>query len=306
MRKLRLGSTFVIAAVAMASVAVPTLAQSGAPPAACTPTDPQLNVVFIPKNLNNPYFDAAELGGQKAATELCGLISMVGPQDPSAAGQVPFIQDTTTTGASAIAIAAQDPDAIAPSLKDAMSKGIYVVGFDSPPAVGAYNVFVNQVDFSGVGTLLAEWACELAPDCSGQIAILSAAETSPNQNAWIAGMKETLTQDKYKNLELVATVYGNDKSQDSTVQAQGLLQTYPDLKVIVSPTSIGIVAASQVVEQAKSSVKVTGLGFPNEMRTYVKNGTAPVFGLWSVPDLGYLTYYIANLLVTKQIDRCTG
>ena len=63
--------------------------------------------------------------------------------------------------------------------------GIKVVGFDSSPAVGAYDVFVNQVDFSGVGINLADWACELAPNCTGDIAILSAAATATNQNAWI-------------------------------------------------------------------------------------------------------------------------
>ena len=66
-----------------------------------------------------------------------------------------------------------------------MAAGIKVVGFDSSPAVGAYDVFVNQVDFSGVGVNLADWACELAPSCTGEIAILSAAATATNQNAWI-------------------------------------------------------------------------------------------------------------------------
>ena len=70
--------------------------------------------------------------------------------------------------------------------------GIKVVGFDSSPAVGAYDVFVNQVDFSGVGVNLADWACELAPSCTGEIAILSAAATATNQNEWIELMKTTL------------------------------------------------------------------------------------------------------------------
>ena len=92
-----------------------------------------------------------------------------------------------------------------------MAAGIKVVGFDSSPAVGAYNVFVNQVDFSGVGVNLADWACELAPNCTGDIAILSAAATATNQNAWIDLMKKTLAGDaKYKGLKLVDTVYGDD------------------------------------------------------------------------------------------------
>ena len=135
-----------------------------------------------------------------------------------------------------------------------MAAGIKVVGFDSSPAVGAYNVFVNQVDFSGVGVNLADWACELAPSCTGDIAILSAAATATNQNAWIDLMKTTLATDaKYKGLKLVDTVYGDDDATKSTTQAQGLLTKYPNLKVIVAPTTVGILAAAQVVKEANKS-----------------------------------------------------
>ncbi len=275
----------------------------------CTPSDPPLSVTFIPKQVNNAYFDAAASGAAVAAGELCGEFNQVGPSEAKADLQVPFIQDATTNQVSAIAISAAGPDAIVPALQQAMDSGIKVVGYDSAPAVGAYDVFVNQVDFSGVGVLLAEWACELAPDCAGEIAVLSAAATATNQNAWIALLEETLANDeRFANLDLVTVVYGDDDPQVSTQQAQGLLQTYPDLKVIVAPTTVGVLAAAQVVKQegASDSVKVTGLGFPNEMREFVKDGTAPVFGLWSVPDLGYLTYYIASQLVDGTITGAEG
>jgi rhamnose transport system substrate-binding protein len=189
-----------------------------------------------------------------------------------------------------------------------MAKGIKVVGFDSSPAVGAYDVFVNQVDFSGVGVNLADWACELAPSCTGEIAILSAAATATNQNAWIDLMKTTLGEAKYAGLKLVDTVYGDDDATKSTQQAQALLTKYPNLKVIVAPTTVGILAAAQVVSQAgkSASVKVTGLGFPNDMRPFVKDGTSPVFGLWSVPDLGYLSAQIAMKLVSGEITGKEG
>ena len=54
------------------------------------------------------------------------------------------------------------------------------------------------------------------------------------------------------------------------------------------------------------SVKVTGLGFPKQMASYVKDGTAPEFGLWSVPDLGYLTFYVADALVKGTITGKEG
>jgi rhamnose transport system substrate-binding protein len=293
---------------APASVAPAASVPAASVPAASVPAAGPITVGYLPKDIVNQYFAAAKTGVDKAATELGGTVTEVGPNEAKADLQVPFITDLTTKKVSAIIVSADDKDAVAPSLQAAMAAGIKVVGFDSSPAVGAYNVFVNQVDFSGVGVNLSDWACELAPSCTGDIAILSAAATATNQNAWIDLMKTTLKLDKYKGLKLVDTVYGNDDATVSTTQAQGLLTKYPNLKVIVAPTTVGILAAAQVVKAAGKSatVKVTGLGFPNDMKPFVKDGTSPVFGLWSVPDLGYLAYWIAAKLVSGEIKGTEG
>ena len=302
-----------IALIAVAALAFGACSSSGsssapASAAASAPAGGGMTVGYLPKDIVNQYFAAAKTGIDKAATELGATVTQVGPPEPKADLQIPFITDLTTQKVKAIIISADDKDAVAPSLKAAMDQGIKVVGFDSSPAVGAYNVFVNQVDFSGVGINLADWACELAPSCTGDIAILSATATATNQNAWIELMKTTLKEDKYKGLKLVDTVYGDDKPDVSTTQAQGLLTKYPNLKVIVAPTTVGILAAAQVVKQAgkSDSIKVTGLGFPNDMKPFVADGTSPVFGLWSVPDLGYLSMQVAAKLVNGEITGKEG
>jgi rhamnose transport system substrate-binding protein len=296
------------ATASKAPSAAPSVAASAAPSAAASAAAGKLTVGYLPKDIVNQYFAAAKTGVDKAAAETGSKVIQVGPNEAKADLQIPFITDLTTQKVSAIIISADGKDEVAPALKAAMAAGIKVVGFDSSPAVGAYDVFVNQVDFSGVGVNLSDWACELAPGCTGDIAILSAAATATNQNAWIDLMKTTLKLDKYKGLKLVDTVYGNDDATVSTTQAQGLLTKYPNLKVIVAPTTVGILAAAQVVKQAGKSatVKVTGLGFPNDMKPFVKDGTSPVFGLWSVPDLGYLSYMVAAKLVSGEITGKEG
>ncbi len=310
-RTIALATTTVMLFAACGGGATPTPAGSTAASAAPggSAAGGPITVGYLPKDIVNQYFAAAKTGMDKAAAETAGSkIIQVGPNEPKADLQVPFIKDLTTQKVNAIIISADGKDEVAPDLKAAMAAGIKVVGFDSSPAVGAYNVFVNQVDFSGVGVNLADWACELAPSCTGDIAILSAAATATNQNAWIDLMKKTLAGDKYKGLKLVDTVYGDDKPDVSTTQAQALLTKYPKLKVIVAPTTVGILAAAQVVSQAGKSatVKVTGLGFPNDMKKFVKDGTSPVFGLWSVPDLGYLSYQVAAKLISGEITGAEG
>jgi rhamnose transport system substrate-binding protein len=276
--------------------------------APATPAPAALSVVVIPKQINNPYFDVAFKGAQKAATDLGGTVSQVGPSAADATQQVPFIQTATTQGVSAIVVSADDATAVAPALQAAMAAGIKVVGYDSSPAVGAYDVFVNQADTNGIGKGLADMACDIAPSCTGEIAVLSAAQTATNQNAWIAAMKTTLKDAKYKGLVLDGVVYGNDDPQVSTTQAQGLIQAHPNLKVIIAPTTVGIVAAAQVVKAGGMTGKVfvTGLGTPKGMQAYVKGGQSPEFALWNVTDLGYLAYAVAAGLVNGTIQASEG
>ena len=300
-----------VPSVAAPSAAAPSTAPSMAPstaPSAAAPSAAALTVVVIPKQINNPYFDVAFKGAQKAATDLGGTVTQVGPSAADATQQVPFIQTATTQGVSAIVISADDATAVAPALQAAMAAGIKVVGYDSSPAVGAYNVFVNQADTAGIGKGLADMACDEAPNCTGEIAVLSAAQSATNQNAWIAAMKTTLKDPKYKGLVLDGVVYGNDDPQISTTQAQGLLQAHPKLKVIIAPTTVGIVAAAQVVKAAglTGKVFVTGLGTPMGMQAYVKGGQAPEFALWNVTDLGYLAYAVAADLVNGTIKGNPG
>ena len=266
------------------------------------------SIVMIPKQINNPYFDVAFKGAQNAAADLGGTLTEVGPSAADATQQIPFIQTATTQGAKAIIVSADDANAIAPALQQAMAAGIKVVGYDSSPAKGAYNVFVNQADTAGIGKGLADMACDEAPSCTGEIAVLSAAQTATNQNAWIAAMQTTLKDAKYSGLVFDGVYYGNDDPQVSTTQAQAMLAAHPNLKVIVAPTTVGIVAAAQVVTSQNliGKVFVTGLGTPKGMVDFVKSGASPEFALWNVTDLGYLAYAVAVDLVNGTIKGNAG
>jgi rhamnose transport system substrate-binding protein len=143
----------------------------------------------------------------------------------------------------------------------------------------------------------------------GQIAILSATTDAPNQNAWIEIMKKTLaTNPKYKDMQLVETVYGNDEPQKSLTECEALLTKYPDLKGIISPTTVGIAAAAQCVQTAGKAqqIKVTGLGTPNQMRRFIKDGTVTAFALWSPFDEGYLAGQLAYQLANKSLTAAPG
>jgi rhamnose transport system substrate-binding protein len=140
----------------------------------------------------------------------------------------------------------------------------------------------------------------------GDVAILSASSTATNQNAWIEVMKRDAA--KYPNVNLVDTVYGDDNDDKSLAEAKGLIQKYPNLKVIIAPTTVGIRQASVVVEDQKlvGKVFVTGLGLPSEMLSHVKSGASPAFALWNPIDLGYAATTIAYNLATGKEKATAG
>ncbi|MFE2098264.1 rhamnose ABC transporter substrate-binding protein [Streptomyces sp. NPDC059468] len=267
-----------------------------------------LTVGFLPKQVNNPYFTTSDKGGEKALAELGSRYKEVGPSSATdTAGQVSYVNTLTQQQVNAIAVSAQDPGALCTALKQAMSNGIKVVSYDSDTDPGCRNAFVSQASAEDLGRTEVQLLAEQI-GYEGEIAVLSAAQTATNQNTWIGYMKDELKDPKYKNIRLVKIAYGNDDAQQSFQQTQGLLQEHPNLKGIISPTTVGIKAAAQYLSGSKykGKVRLTGLGTPDDMRKYVKNGTVDAFELWDPAKLGDLAARTAVALVSGQITGKEG
>jgi rhamnose transport system substrate-binding protein len=267
-----------------------------------------LKVFVIPKNLGNSYFttaDSANSGGAIAALSTLGENGTeTSGTAATPASQIPAIQAAISKGANALIVSATDPTALCPTLSSAMKRGIAVVTYDSD-APTCRSLFINQAATAAIGTSEVDLLAKELND-TGQIAIVSAAASATNQNAWIGYMKQELK--KYPKMQLVSTVYGNDDPTTSTQVTQGLLQQYPNLKGIISPTTVGIGAAAAVLDTAKYRGKVllTGLGTPNEMKKFVSDGTVKAFELWNPADLGYLAGYAAVELASGKITGASG
>ncbi|MFD6951600.1 rhamnose ABC transporter substrate-binding protein [Nocardiopsis sp. TSRI0078] len=264
-----------------------------------------LKIDFLPKQLNNPFFEIVNQGGTEAVEEVGGTATERGGTEATADSQVEYINAASQAGSDAIVIAANDPDAVCPALNEARDNGAVIVGYDSD--ANCTDVFVNQSSTELIGRTLVEMISE---DLGGEgtFAVLSATPNATNQNAWIAAMEEVLKEEEYADLELVDTVYGNDDDLESFQEMQGLMQSHPDLDGVVSPTTVGIAAAARYVSDSeyKGDVAVTGLGTPNQMREFVHDGTVDQFALWNPHDLGYLAGYTGAALKAGQITGAEG
>jgi rhamnose transport system substrate-binding protein len=268
-----------------------------------------LTLTMLPKNLGNPYFDTSTAGAEEAAGELDATLEEVAPEtgdDP--AGQVPFINTVAQQGSSGLIVSANDPEAICDAIEEARSADVKVVTFDSDTNPECRDLFVNQATPEGIAAKQLELISEQIGG-AGEIAILSASANATNQNAWIEMMEAELESNAdYADIELVDTVYGDDDDQKSFDQTEALLQNHPNLKGIISPTTVGIAAAARYLSDSnfKGKVALTGLGTPNQMRPYVEDGTVEAFALWNPGDLGYLATYATAALVNGDITGEEG
>lgn len=271
----------------------------------------EADMVLLPKFLGILPFDQANQGAQEAHTELgnTGDLLYTGPTpENSVAGQIEIMTTSASQGQAAVMLSNNAGEQVVPSAVAAQAGGTKVVTWDSPiPSSEGESLFVAQVDFGEIGVVMADMALSILGG-EGNFATLSATPDASNQNAWIAAMQEALKDPKYAGLNHVDIVYGNDQSEVSYNRALALVDKYPDLGLIMSPTSVGIVAASKAIqdEELCDKVKVSGLGVPAEMVTYTMNGCAPEFALWDFVDLGYLTYYTSYLLATGQMEGVVG
>ncbi len=285
-----------------------TTSGSSSPASASGGLKTGLKVFVIPKNLGNPYFttsDSVNSGGALAALSALGETgSETSGTAATAASQIPAIQAAITKGANALIVSATDPSALCPTLKSAMAKGVTVVTYDSD-APSCRNLFINQASTAQIGTSEVDLLAKQI-NSTGDIAIVSAAASATNQNAWIGYMKQELA--KYPNMHLVSTVYGNDDPTTATQVTQGLLQKYPNLKGIISPTTVGILAAAQVLDTAKyrGKIALTGLGTPDSLKKFVADGTIQSFELWNPANLGFLAGYAAVNFASKKITSSAG
>jgi len=264
-------------------------------------------IAIIVKNTGNPFMEKMSEGFKTAVEETGNEVIIKAPDQPTAEAQIQMIEELIAQKVSAIAVSANDPDALQPALKKAMDAGIKVLSLDSAVNEQSRMVHIQQADPERIGRVQVQAAYDMIGG-AGQIAVLSATSQATNQNTWIEWMKEELKDPKYANVELVKVAYGDDLRDKSVSETEGLLKTYPDLKCIIAPTTVGIAAAGKVLTDKglKEKVYLTGLGLPSEMAEYIESGVCPWMYLWNPIDLGYLAGVAADALVKGTITGKAG
>ena len=264
-----------------------------------------IGVVY--KQSGNAYFQAGVEGFQKAADELGFEFMHDGPDDGSSDGQIRIIENYIAQGVDALCISANDPAALVDVCNEAREAGIKVISWDAKVDAEGRDLDVEPASAKVIGvTMLDSIVNSIGGE--GQIAIVSAMATAPNQNLWISFIEEALNSgdEKYANIEYVGTVYGDDEYQKSFDETLALLNKYPDLKGIIVPTTVGGPAVCKCIQDEGRDVKVTGLTLASDMKEFIDAGIADETFLWNPIELGYASSYAAVAMAKGEFTGAVG
>ena len=267
-----------------------------------------IRIAMVVKALGIGFFDACRDGGMEAAKELgdCELI-YTGPTKTTAEEQIAVIDSLIAQKVDGIAISANDTNALVPVCKKAMERGIKVISFDSGIAPEGRIMNLNPSNAQLIGSKCLQMMAKTLNN-EGEVAILSATAQATNQNTWIGFMKEEWAKPEYAKMTLVSTVYGDDVADKSYRETEGLLKAFPNLKGIIAPTSVGIVAAAKAIvdKGLVGKVFVSGLGLPSEMKGAVLAGATDTFAIWNPIDLGYSATMICGRIIRGEATGLAG
>lgn len=278
-----------------------------APPATLAPSSlgRRITVGMMPKLKGIPYFNACERGAKEAAQEL-GNVELLydGPTVAEVDQQIEMLDNWINQKLDVIAVAANDPTALAPVMKRAKEAGIITLAWDSDVDAEKSGrlFFVNQATEDSIAQTLVDVMAKEAGE-EVEVALISSTPTATNQTRWTELMKSYMAT-RYPRMRLVAIKFPGEDQQKAMEMTLDVLKAYPQVKGVWGISSVAFPGAAEAVKKAglAGRVAVTGLATPNDMRPYVEAGVVKTVVLWNPVDLGYLTVYVARALVDGTLQ----
>jgi ribose transport system substrate-binding protein len=207
----------------------------------------KLVIAVVPKNLNNPFFDQAKLGCEKAVAEIGAdkvECYFTGPGEHGGGDeQIQIVADLIAKGVDGIAVSPSNAAAMASVLPDAKAKGIPVLTWDSdllPENKDLRAAYIGTHNYD-IGTNIAKLVQKIKPN-GGTICIQSGGAAAANHNERMQGIRDTLggmTGTESPGERLTGQngwtevdgcpLYTNDDFPLSVQQMEDILGKYPDL-----------------------------------------------------------------------------
>lgn len=240
-------------------------ASSGEQPAASSGEQPAAETAartFIPvisKGFQHQFWQAVKQGAEEAAKQYDVDITFEGPATEAEVDkQIEMLQAALAKNPQALCFAALDSQAAIPLLKEAQSKGIPVVGFDSG-VDSDIPVATASTDNIAAAALAADKMAELIGG-SGKVAVMVHDQTSrtgiDRRDGFVNRIKEA-----YPDIEIVNVDYGGGDHLKSTELAKAVIQANPDLKGYFGANEGSAIGVVNAVSELGMAGKLVVIGF---------------------------------------------
>lgn len=264
-------------------------------------------VVFVPKLTGNAFFESANNGAQRFSKEWGFTVDYQGSSNASVADQVQVINNAIATGADAICVSSVDSTGLDAALKEATSKGLTVVTWDSDVSSSARTLMVSQGTPELLGKMLADMGADSLQKRGNdpkkdkiKYCWHYSQATVSDQNSWqVAG--EAYIKKNFPNWENIApdNYYSEQDAEKAVSIGASILEAHPDVDLIICNDSTalpGQCKAAQNAKKTKKDITITGFASPNSIRDYCKADVIEQWGLWDCEIQGALGCYMAAYL----------
>ena len=259
-------------------------------------------IVLIPKQTSDPFFTNAEQGAKQAAAQLGYTIDYVGPTTADAAGQVTTIENAIRQHPAGITISGDDPNAVAPALKQAMKGGIVVSSYNADVAPSARQFFISQASNTAIAKAIVDTMAAQTGG-KGNFLLVSSTSTAANQNTWIAYMRKYIPT-KYPHMHIAQVIPGNDDPATVLSVTSSYLSAHKSSTTgvwVIGGGMSGAIKAEQQQGINPHSIPVAGLCIPSDVKVDVNSGLIKNCLLWSPADTAYADVYAINAAIKGKL-----
>jgi rhamnose transport system substrate-binding protein len=270
----------------------------------------KINVRYVCLQKGNPYFDPIIAGMKDAVESQGGVFRDTAPEQAEATAQIPLIEAAIQDKVNVICLSPTAADTMNAVLDRARAAGIKVLTVNDD-IIGSESHRDGSVLSCNYDQLAIDSFEQFAKamNYKGKFVVLSSTTEAPFQNNQIDIYKKQMASDsKYKDLQLLEVLYGNDEPAKSLTETEAAIQKYPDLDGIICPTSVGVIVAAQAVESRGLSnrIVVTGLGTPGQSKSFLQSGALDGAMLWDTYRTGKVAGYLAIILAKGEYTLAPG
>ncbi|QPK81293.1 substrate-binding domain-containing protein [Schaalia sp. ZJ405] len=263
--------------------------------------DGNYTIVTVSKVEGIPWFERMNQGVQQFGKDNSGVSArQTGPSTGDSAQQIQIVQDLIAQNVDAIVVVPNDPQGIAPVLKQARDKGIVVITHEAPALAGTESVDYDLEAFDN--TKFGEQMYEnLAKSMGGKgtYVTMVASLTNETHMAWYEAGTAYLKKN-YPDMKPVTDTPYEDNNDDAVAQSKSLeiLKAHPDLGGFAGMSvSAGSNFAAAIKDKNMTNIAVSTLSVPSISDSYLAEGWMDNAQGWDPMAAGYA----ANILALKLL-----